>query len=178
MRRIAVVVAALVGLTACEHFVPSVPFSPLALHQENGTVQISLGCERQGVQSVEVEQGVSIDDPPDAAVTVWGIEAADPDAGAPLEDFTVGVVPEGFVETDPYTGPWTGGFVTVDVVGGGTSRRFGEQEGIDDWRFDPLLVDDPDGTWAEYQDFVTTAGDDLGGWDCNHTSESPPAPAS
>jgi hypothetical protein len=176
MRRIVVVAVTLVTLTACEHFLPSDPWSPLALHQQDGSVVVSLGCERESVQSVVIEQGISIDDPPDAAVMVWGIEAVDADGGAPLEDFTVGVVPEGFVETDHYAGPWTGGFITVAVLGGGTQRHFDEQEGIDGWRFDPLLADDPDGSWAEYQEFVTTAGDDLGGWACDQVTTTAPVP--
>ncbi len=58
------------ALIGCENFIPSDPYSPIALHQSGGQVLLSLGCERDNIAEVVIELGVMIDDPPGQETTV------------------------------------------------------------------------------------------------------------
>lgn len=145
--------------------------SPIAIHLMDGEVLVSLGCERDRVAYVEVSKWSETK--PDTEVVLWRIEAGDQDQGAPLEEFTIGVVPSGFVETHPYADKWTGGFISLETINprgpeynGGSSAGFEVGDGSDGWRYEGLDPSEPDGTWEEFQEWVTSAGNALGGWEC------------
>ena len=154
-KRLVLTVLALIVLVAVAACSES-PFPPVGMSQATGEVTFSLGCEREGIDSISVQWFPPEWRSGEPPVDIWAAEASD--GGRTLESVVLGQVPDGFVETTPLNTEVVAQFrdgldIAFDASGymGGFRTA---TDGITGWAYNGVV----DGTWESYQDWVYGGG--------------------
>ena len=143
----------LVAVSACSES----PFPPVGMSQATGEVTFSLGCEREGIDSISVQWFPPEWRSGEPPVDIWAAEATT-DAGQTLDTVVLGQVPDGFVETTPLNSDVLAQFedgLDIAINASGYTGGFRTAtDGITGWAYNGVVDD----TWESYQNWVYGGG--------------------